>query len=130
MTTRKSPSKKFSSAKKSTKAVPAKKAGKKTLTVPSLSEDIVKPHIFQAAALESTEFNGTLYVSDGQSSLDGTLILQDGISDFASAVTAAAQYFIDNQFQSGRPAVVVGRSSVVHLSVHPISVIVMTSAHH
>jgi hypothetical protein len=86
------------------------------------------PKLFDEADAESSEFTGTLFIANGQSSLNGILLLLAGVSDFASAVAAAAQALQNQGFQSGQTIIVTGRSAVVHLTEHPISVIVMTGA--
>lgn len=86
------------------------------------------PKLFDRLDAASGQFTGTLFLANGQSSLNGTLLLLDGVSDFSAAVAAAAQALQNQGFQSGQAIVVTGRTAVVHLAEHPISVIVMTGA--
>lgn len=86
------------------------------------------PKLFDRLDAALGQFTGTLFLANGQSSLNGTLLLLDGVSDFSAAVAAAAQALQNQGFQSGQAIVVTGRTAVVHLAEHPITVIVMTGA--
>ena len=88
---------------------------------------LAAPTLFDQAQ-ESDQFTGTLFMANGQASLNGTLLLLDGLSDFSSAVAAAFGALQNKGFQSGQTITVTGRSAVVHLDEHPISVIIMTNA--
>lgn len=91
---------------------------------PSPPKSTSTPKLFDRLEAATGQFPGTLFLANGQASLNGTLLLLDGVSDFS----AAAQALQNQGFQSGQSIVVTGRTAVVHLAEHPISVIVMTGA--
>lgn len=95
---------------------------------PSTPKSTSTPKLLDRLEAASGQFSGTLFLANGQASLNGTLLLLDGVSDFSAAVAAAAQALQNQGFQSGQSIVVTGRTAVVHLAEHPISVIVMTGA--
>ena len=117
--TARTPAKKQTQASKSSKSVATRA---RTATKVPLPQLLVQPNVAQS------QFSGVLFVANGQSSLNGTLLLLDGVAGFAAAVAAAAQALQNQGFQSGQTITVTGRSAVVHLDEHPIQVIVMSGA--
>jgi hypothetical protein len=95
---------------------------------PSPPKSTPTPKLFDRLDAASGQFPGALFLASGQASLNGTLLLLDGVSEFSAAVAAAAQALQNQGFQSGQSIVVTGRTAVVHLAEHPITVIVMTGA--
>jgi len=127
-----SPAKKTKAAKRAnrTAATAAKStrgAADKVRVKPRTAE-LATAALFDQAELPSSQFTGTLFMANGQASLNGTLLLLDGVDGFANAVAAAFGALQNKGFQNGQSVVITGRTAVVHLAVHPITVIVMTGA--
>lgn len=137
-TTRNNPTKAASSSpsKRAAKGTRGKRVNAAKTTGGAASKAAAKPRtatlsapaLFDQAELASSQFTGSLFMANGQASLNGTLLLLDGVDGFANAVAAAFGALQNKGFQNGQSVVITGRSAVVHLSVHPITVIVMTGA--
>jgi hypothetical protein len=84
--------------------------------------------LFDLSVTASNEFPGILTLAQHQASLNGTLLLMDGVSDVAQAIWSAADALEQQGFTSGQPIIVTGRNAVVHFNDHPLAVIIMTNA--
>jgi hypothetical protein len=114
-------------AKPAKKRVANSKAGRrKSQKIAQTGPFVAK--LFAASAMIDTQFSGTLYLSNQQASLDASLLVLQGVDDFGSAVSAAAQALENRGFHTDQSITVTGHTAVAHLPEHPLTVIVMSNA--
>lgn len=110
---------------------PDQRAGTKKPTVAkaaALPKAAFSPGLFVLPGPESEDFPGILTIVNNQASLSGTLLLFGDTSDVAAAIHAAADVLERRGFQSGQAVTITGNRAVLHLSDHPLPVILMTNA--
>ena len=110
---------------------PGQRAGTKKPTVDKAAgppKAAFSARLFALPGLESEDFPGILTIVNNQASLSGTLLLFGDTSDVAAAIHAAADVLERRGFQSGQSVTITGSRAVLHLSDHPLPVILMTNA--